>query len=93
MQHFYALGSAASTTGMRQRRQSALVSISTKRSSKTSTGRYLSASALPQAPTPLVDKISEEARALDLALGMSPLPLDPMTLMVTLADLKAAIKF
>jgi GNAT superfamily N-acetyltransferase len=38
----------------------------------------------------LVDAISDEAKAFYLALGMSPSPLDPMTLMVTLADLKAA---
>jgi len=38
----------------------------------------------------LVDAISEEAKAFYLALGMMPSPLDPMTLMVTLADLKAA---
>jgi GNAT superfamily N-acetyltransferase len=38
----------------------------------------------------LVDAISEEAKVFYLALGMSPSPLDPMTLMVTLADLKAA---
>lgn len=38
----------------------------------------------------LVDAIAEEAKAFYLALGMSPSPLDPMTLMVTLTDLKAA---
>jgi GNAT superfamily N-acetyltransferase len=38
----------------------------------------------------LVDAISEEAKVFYLALGMSPSPLDPMTLMVTLAALKAA---
>lgn len=41
----------------------------------------------------LVDAISEEAKAFYLALGMSPSPLDPMTLMVVLADLKAATTF
>jgi GNAT superfamily N-acetyltransferase len=40
----------------------------------------------------LVDAISEEAKVFYLALGMSPSPLDPMTLMVTLADLKAATR-
>jgi GNAT superfamily N-acetyltransferase len=38
----------------------------------------------------LVDAISDEAKAFYLTLGMSRSPLDPMTLMVTLADLKAA---
>lgn len=38
----------------------------------------------------LVDAISDEARAFYVALGMSPSPLDPMTLMVTLGDLRAA---
>lgn len=37
----------------------------------------------------LVNAVSPEARAFYLALGMSPSPLDPMTLMVTLADLRA----
>ena len=38
----------------------------------------------------LVDAISEKAKAFYLALGMTPSPLNPMTLMVTLSDLKAA---
>ncbi len=38
----------------------------------------------------LVDAISEDAKAFYLALGMSVSPLDPMTLMVTLADLRAS---
>jgi GNAT superfamily N-acetyltransferase len=38
----------------------------------------------------LVDAISEDAKAFYLALGMSISPLDPMTLMVTLADLRAS---
>jgi hypothetical protein len=32
--------------------------------------------------------ISEEAKAFYLALGFEPSPLEPMTLMVTLADLR-----
>ncbi len=39
----------------------------------------------------LVHAISEEAKAFYLALGFDPSPLDPMTLMVTLADLRAAL--
>ena len=40
----------------------------------------------------LVDAISAEAKTFYLALGMSPSPLDPMTLMVTLSELKAATR-
>jgi GNAT superfamily N-acetyltransferase len=39
----------------------------------------------------LVHALSEEAKAFYLRLGLSPSPLDPMTLMVTLADLQAAL--
>ena len=39
----------------------------------------------------LVDAISDDAKAFYLALGMTVSPLDPMTLMVTLADLKASL--
>lgn len=39
----------------------------------------------------LVDAISDEAKAFYLALGMTVSPLHPMTLMVTLADLKASL--
>lgn len=39
----------------------------------------------------LVHALSNDARQFYLALGFEPAPLDPMTLMVTLADLKAAI--
>lgn len=39
----------------------------------------------------LVDAISDEAKAFYLALGMTVSPLDPMTLMVTLADLRASL--
>ena len=39
----------------------------------------------------LVHAISEEAKAFYLALGTSESPIEPMTLMVTLADLRAAI--
>ena len=38
----------------------------------------------------LVDAISEDAKAFYLALGMTQSPLNPMTLMVTLADLEAS---
>jgi len=37
----------------------------------------------------LVEAISEDAKAFYLALGMSPSPLDAMTLMMTIADLEA----
>jgi GNAT superfamily N-acetyltransferase len=39
----------------------------------------------------LTDAISPEAKAFYLALGMIESPLDPMTLMVTLADLRASL--
>jgi GNAT superfamily N-acetyltransferase len=39
----------------------------------------------------LVHAISEEAKAFYLALGLSESPLEPMTLMVTLAELRAAL--
>jgi GNAT superfamily N-acetyltransferase len=39
----------------------------------------------------LVDAISEEAKAFYLALGMVVSPLDPMTLMITIADLRASL--
>jgi len=39
----------------------------------------------------LVHAISAEARAFYLRLGLDPSPLDPMTLMATVADLKAAL--
>ena len=38
----------------------------------------------------LVDAISDDAKAFYLALGMTVSPLDPMTLMVTLADMRAS---
>lgn len=38
----------------------------------------------------LVHAISEEARAFYLLLGLAPSPLEPMTMMTTVADLKAA---
>jgi hypothetical protein len=41
----------------------------------------------------LVDAISDDAKAFYLALGMTVSPLDPMTLMVTLADLRASLTF
>jgi GNAT superfamily N-acetyltransferase len=40
----------------------------------------------------LVHALSDEAKAFYLRLGLDPPPLDPMTLMVTLADLQAAIR-
>jgi hypothetical protein len=40
----------------------------------------------------LVHALSEEARAFYLRLGLEASPLDPMTLVATLADLKAATK-
>ncbi len=39
----------------------------------------------------LVDAISSEAKSFYLALGMVESPFDPMTLMVTVADLKASL--
>lgn len=39
----------------------------------------------------LVDAISEDAKSFYLALGMAVSPIDPMTLMVTLADLRASL--
>lgn len=39
----------------------------------------------------LVDAISADASAFYLALGMTVSPIDPMTLMVTLADLRASL--
>jgi GNAT superfamily N-acetyltransferase len=40
----------------------------------------------------LVHAISDEAKAFYLRLGLDPSPLEPMTLMTTLADLKAALR-
>lgn len=40
----------------------------------------------------LVHAISEEARAFYAALGFEPSPMEPMTLMVTLADIRAALR-
>ena len=39
----------------------------------------------------VVHAISEEAKAFYLALGFEPSPLDPMTLMVTLSDVRAIL--
>jgi GNAT superfamily N-acetyltransferase len=39
----------------------------------------------------LLHAISEEARSFYLALGLDPSPMDPMTLMTTISDLKAAL--
>lgn len=40
----------------------------------------------------VVDAISEEAKAFYLALGFDPSPMDPMTLMVTLGDIRQLIQ-
>ena len=39
----------------------------------------------------VVHAISDEAKAFYIALGFDPSPLEPMTLMVTLADLRSAL--
>ena len=39
----------------------------------------------------LVDAISDEAKTFYLALGMAVSPINPMVLMVTLADLSASL--
>ena len=39
----------------------------------------------------IVHAISEEAKAFYLALGFDPSPLEPMTLMVTLKNLKSTL--
>ena len=40
----------------------------------------------------VVHALSEEAKAFDLGLGLDESPLDPMTLMVTVADPRAGMK-
>jgi GNAT superfamily N-acetyltransferase len=40
----------------------------------------------------LVHAVSDQARAFYLGLGLDPSPIEPMTLMTTVADLKAALK-
>ena len=40
----------------------------------------------------VVHAISDEARTFYLALGFGPCPREPMTLVVTLADIRAALK-
>ena len=40
----------------------------------------------------LVHAISEEAKAFYVRLGLAPSPLEPMTLLTTVADLKAALR-
>ena len=40
----------------------------------------------------LVNAISDTAKAFYMAVGFDPSPLDPMTLMVSLADLRAAVE-
>ena len=40
----------------------------------------------------LVHALSDEAKAFYLRLGLDASPLDPMTLMVTVADLRAALE-
>lgn len=51
--------------------------------------RVLHASAVIGIRGLLVHALSDEARSFYLSLGMEPSPLQPMTLMVTLADLRA----
>ena len=53
--------------------------------------RILQAAAIIGVRGVLVDAISDDAKAFYLALGMQVSPLDPMTLMVTLADLRASL--
>lgn len=53
--------------------------------------RVLQAAAIIGVRGVLVDAISDDAKAFYLALGMTVSPLDPMTLMVTLTDLRASI--
>ena len=52
--------------------------------------RVLNAAAIIGVRGLLVDAISDDAKAFYLALGMSVSPLDAMTLMVTLGDLRAS---
>jgi GNAT superfamily N-acetyltransferase len=40
----------------------------------------------------VVHAVSEDAKAFYLRLGLDPSPLDPMTLMATVADLRAAVR-
>jgi GNAT superfamily N-acetyltransferase len=53
--------------------------------------RVLQAAGIIGVRAMLVDAISDEAKAFYLALGMIVSPLAPMTLMVTLADLRASL--
>jgi GNAT superfamily N-acetyltransferase len=53
--------------------------------------RILQAAAIIGVRGVLVDAISDDAKAFYLALGMQVSPLDPMTLMVTLADLRSSL--
>ena len=53
--------------------------------------RVLQAAAIIGVRGVLVDAISNDGKAFYLALGMTVSPLDPMTLMVTLADLRASL--
>ncbi|MFM9943175.1 MAG: GNAT family N-acetyltransferase [Hyphomicrobiaceae bacterium] len=53
--------------------------------------RIMQAAAIIGVRGVLVDAISDDAKAFYLALGMQVSPLDPMTLMVTLADLRASL--
>jgi GNAT superfamily N-acetyltransferase len=53
--------------------------------------RILQAAAIIGVRGVLVDAISDDAKAFYLALGMQLSPLDPMTLMVTIADLRASL--
>ncbi|MGE0055181.1 MAG: GNAT family N-acetyltransferase [Hyphomicrobium sp.] len=53
--------------------------------------RVLQAAAIVGVRSVLVDAISDDAKAFYLTLGMTVSPLDPMTLMVTLSDLRASL--
>lgn len=53
--------------------------------------RVIAASNIVGARGMIVHAISEEARMFYEAVGMRPSPINPMTLMVTMADLRAAV--
>ncbi len=53
--------------------------------------RLLHAAEILRIRAVLVHALSDDARAFYVALGFTPSPLDPMTLMVTLRDLEAGL--
>jgi GNAT superfamily N-acetyltransferase len=55
-------------------------------------GRVTNAAEEIGIPALLVHSLSEEAKAFYVRLGLDPSPLEPMTLMVTLTDLRAALE-